>query len=75
MQLGAVRRREAHIGQHVGLGVVEEGRELAQLRPQLIGDAATLGSRRGDIGFAASVFCSNSLRIGYPDRTDPADFS
>jgi hypothetical protein len=33
---------EAHEGEDVRLGVVEEGGELGKLRPQLIGDAAPL---------------------------------
>jgi hypothetical protein len=28
VQLGAVLRRERHIGQHIGLGIVEEAGEL-----------------------------------------------
>lgn len=44
-QLGAMRRREAHIGQHVGLGVVWERRELRQFWAQLIGDATPLRPR------------------------------
>ena len=42
MQLGPVRRREVHIGQHVILGLVHEGGELVAVGPQLIGDLAPL---------------------------------
>ncbi|WP_371817865.1 hypothetical protein [Bradyrhizobium sp. CCBAU 53421] len=31
VKVGAVRGREAHVGEHVGLGLVEERRELGQL--------------------------------------------
>jgi hypothetical protein len=42
MQLGAVLGREAHMGEHVALGLVHQGGELRQLGPQLVGDAAPL---------------------------------
>ena len=38
VQLGAVLRREGHVGQHVGLGLVHEGGELGHLGPELVGD-------------------------------------
>ena len=41
--LVAVGGREGHVGQDVGLGLVEEAGELGQLGPQLIGDPAPLG--------------------------------
>ena len=43
VQLGAVLGREAHVGQHVGLGLVHQGGELGDLGPELVGDAAPLG--------------------------------
>ena len=51
--------REGHVGEHVGLGLVQEGGELGQLGAQLIGDPAplrsgglgiVLGERGGDEG-------------------------
>lgn len=42
VQLGAMGRRNAHIGQNVDFGFVEVGRQLGQLRPQLVGDTAPL---------------------------------
>ena len=42
MQLGAVLRREAHVGEHIGLGLVHQGGELGHLGPELVGDAAPL---------------------------------
>jgi hypothetical protein len=41
VQLGAVLGREGHVGEHVGFGLVQIGRELG---PQLIGDASPLSS-------------------------------
>ena len=41
VQLGAVRGREAHVGEHVSLGLVEEGK-LRQFRTELVGDAPPL---------------------------------
>jgi hypothetical protein len=38
MQLGAVLGREGHVGQHVGLGLVDQSGELRNLGPQLVGD-------------------------------------
>jgi hypothetical protein len=37
---GTMGGGEAHIGEHVRLGVVHEGREFRQLGAQLIGDLA-----------------------------------
>ena len=34
--------REAHVGQHVGLGLIHQGGKLADPRPGLIGDLAPL---------------------------------
>lgn len=44
MQLGAVFLREGHVGQHVGLGVVEDGSEPGHLGPDLVGDGTPLGA-------------------------------
>ena len=46
VQLGPVRRGEAHVGEHVGLGLVHEGGELGQLGAELIGDLAPLRAWR-----------------------------
>jgi hypothetical protein len=46
VQLGAMGGREAHVGEHVGLGFVHQRGELGQLRAQLIGDPAPLAARR-----------------------------
>lgn len=52
-------RREGHISEHIGLGLVEEAGKLGQLGPELVGDFAPLrrrsfgiilGERRGDEG-------------------------
>ena len=45
MQLGAMCRREVHVGENVVLGLVHEGRELRRLGPELVGDLAPLGAR------------------------------
>ena len=51
VQLGPVRGREAHIGQHVGLGLIQEDREVGQFGAPLVGDAPPLRPRRhGRIG-------------------------
>jgi hypothetical protein len=42
VQFGPMRSGEAHVGQHVGLGLIEEDRELGQFGAQLIGDAPPL---------------------------------
>ena len=42
VQLDAVLRREAHVGEHVGLSLVHQDGELWQLGPELVGDAAPL---------------------------------
>jgi len=59
VQLGAVRCRKGHVGQHVSLRVVHQGCELRHLGAELVGDAAPLlfgrlgvilGEGRGDQG-------------------------
>jgi hypothetical protein len=42
VQLGAVGRRETHVGQHVGLALVHQDSELGQGRSELVGDLAPL---------------------------------
>jgi hypothetical protein len=42
VQLGTVLGREAHVGEHVGLGLVHQGGQLGDLGPELVGDAAPL---------------------------------
>jgi hypothetical protein len=42
VQLGAVRLRKAHIGQHVGLHVIHHGGELGRFGARLVGDLAPL---------------------------------
>lgn len=49
MQLGPMQCWEAHIGQHVGFGVVHQRGKLRQLRPELIGDGAPLRAGHGGI--------------------------
>ena len=44
MQLGAMLGGESHVGEHVGLGFIQEGGELGQLGSQLIGDLAPLSA-------------------------------
>ena len=48
VQLGPVLRRERHIGQYIGLGLVEEAGELGQLGAELVGTLAPL--RLGRLG-------------------------
>ena len=43
MQLGAMCRREAHVGEDVVLGFVHENCQLGHLGPELVGDLAPLG--------------------------------
>ena len=55
MQLGAVDGREAHIGEHVGLGFVQQGGQLWHFGADLIGDvtpllACSLGVVLGESG-------------------------
>jgi len=38
VELRPVLLREGHVGEHVRLGVVEDGGELRHLRPDLVGD-------------------------------------
>ena len=45
VQLGAMLRRERHVGEHGGLGLVEEAGKLRQLWAELVGDLAPLRSR------------------------------
>jgi hypothetical protein len=42
MELGAMLSGEVHVGEHVGRGFVHQRRELWDLGPELIGDAAPL---------------------------------
>src|ERR1700730_6319409 len=44
VQLDAVLGREGHVGEHIGLGLVQEGGELRKLGAQLVGDPAPLSS-------------------------------
>ena len=50
MQLGPVLLGEAYVGQHIGLAVVDERRELRPFSPQLVGDVAQRGAGLGAIG-------------------------
>ncbi len=59
VELGSVLGREAHVGEHVRLGVIHQDGELWQLGPELISDATplslcqfgiVLGEGRGDEG-------------------------
>lgn len=59
MQFGPMRWREAHIGEHIGFGLVHQFGELLHFGPDLIGDMApllpgglgiVLGEDRGDEG-------------------------
>jgi hypothetical protein len=43
VKLGPVLLGEAHVGAHVVLGLVEQGREFGQLGADLVGDLAPLG--------------------------------
>ena len=52
VELLSVRDGEGHVGQDVGLGLVEQGGELGQLGPQLIGDLAPLSP--GGVGVVLS---------------------
>ena len=45
MQLGAVLDGEAHVGEHIGLGVVHQGGKLGDAGPRLVGDLAPLFAR------------------------------
>jgi len=42
VQLGAVLRRKAHIGEHVGLGFIHEDGKLGQFGPEPVGNLAPL---------------------------------
>ena len=44
VELRPMLLREGHVGEHVGLGIVENSGELWQLRATLIGDGAPLGA-------------------------------
>ena len=37
-------RRDCHVGEHIGLGLVEEAGKLGQLGTELVGDLAPLGA-------------------------------
>jgi hypothetical protein len=50
-----VLRRERHVGEHVGLGLVEESGKLGQLGTELIGDLAPLRSAEEVSGSAVSA--------------------
>ena len=43
--LGAVLGGEAHVGQHIRLGVIHQGGQLRELGAQLVGDGAPLAGR------------------------------
>ena len=64
VQLGTMCGREAHVGQHIGLRLVEEGGELGQLGAQLVGDAAPLGPRR--FGIVLRERCGDEGRYDAP---------
>src|SRR6266550_9249596 len=49
VQLGAMLGREAHVGQHVCLGLIHQRRELGDARPGLVCDLAPLLSRRDGV--------------------------
>ncbi len=42
VDLGAVLRGEVHVGEHVGLGLVQQAGEFGHARPHLVGDLAPL---------------------------------
>ena len=42
MKLGAMLGGDAHVGEHVGLGLVHQGGELGDLRSELVSDTAPL---------------------------------
>jgi hypothetical protein len=44
--LGPPLDLERHLGEHIGLGLVQEGSELGSFGPELIGDPAPLGAGR-----------------------------
>ncbi len=46
---GSVLLLEGHVDQHVGIGVVHDGGEVGNLRPNLVGDGAPLGA--GGLGY------------------------
>jgi hypothetical protein len=56
VQLGPMRGREGHVGEHVGLDLVHKGGELGDLGSELIGDLAPLG------GFASTSPSREHLR-------------
>jgi hypothetical protein len=49
MDFRAVRSREAHVGQHISLGLVHERRELGHPGPGLVGHFAPLLARGGRV--------------------------
>jgi hypothetical protein len=76
MDFWSVVLGEAHEGEDVGLGLVEEGGELGQLGPQLIGDPSPLqpgglgivlgeggGDEGGDDAAAALAGMSQGFRM------------
>ena len=76
VQLGPMLRRERHVGEHIGLGLVEEAGQLRQLGTELIRNLAPLGSgclgivlgkgcgdEGGDDATAALAAWANALRM------------
>jgi len=64
MQLGAVRLREAQIGQHVGLHVIHHGGQLGRFEAELVRDLAPLRARLAGIAGISSwglVGCNSNL--------------
>jgi hypothetical protein len=55
MQLRAVFLREGHVGQHVVLGVVHDGRELRSLGPDLVGDGTPRALAASAVSSAKAV--------------------
>ena len=45
VQLGTMLGGEAHVGQHIRLGVIHQGGQLRELGAQLVGDGAPLAGR------------------------------
>lgn len=81
MQLGPVLLREGHIGEHVRLGIIEDGGELRDVGPDLVGDGAPLnagGLRRllskccRDEGGDDATTALSSMGQHVPHEVDPA---
>jgi hypothetical protein len=71
--LGAMLCREAHVGEHIGLGIVHQCGELADARPGLIGDLSPLlagslgiilGEGGADPGRDDAALCLSGVRQG-----------